>query len=592
MRICPAQCPNADHLADATDPSLLRKHSTFQSYRTATTTYPSIRTFYHEHPHASKLPNKPKPLPLLVFIHGLGGSLAQFSSLLTTLVNSAPCFGIDLPGCGRSRFELTRWGAYSHKALVELLAVAIQQACDASGTQEVILVGHSLGCSMGVSLAASGTSIPTTHKFEVVGMIAVCPKAFPLTPAQTKAYGKILKVPTLIFDLWRAWDRRGGLKSPSVLRFVGPGADEDTKKLQLRFNEQSRTGVWRRVAWGNFIEPGGGEHGVRAPDPEMWATLRVPLLIVSGASDPVTTTEDLTLISKALSVQGYVRYHEEALKSDASARSSDPAEAAAAASSLATGIADKTYPEAKASGRDSKEPNLILKTYVLPKPASHALLYDRSTYRLLSGLIQPFIADEIDERLSLGWQLLYLKDTNKWDVKNLAKWKAVGPVSDPIAGIFRAMKTLREVDEAHSPPQFVRDWKDQIKAVIDISHESPVYNPAELEAGGIEYHKFPTVSKLPPTAGEVEEFMALVDRLRSSAGGSDPRLVGVHCHYGFNRTGFFICAYLIQREGYGVQQALDEFQARRGPGIRHEHFIDTLFVRYCVGLRRPSVTHE
>ena len=66
--------------------------------------------------------------------------------------------------------------------------------------------------------------------------------------------------------------------------------------------------------------------------------------------------------------------------------------------------------------------------------------------------------------------------------------------------------------------------------------------------------------------------------------------IGVHCHYGYNRTGFFIVCYLVEKEGYSVQDAIDEFAKKRPPGIKHDHFIDTLFVRYCVGLRRaPSI---
>lgn len=135
----------------------------------------------------------------------------------------------------------------------------------------------------------------------------------------------------------------------------------------------------------------------------------------------------------------------------------------------------------------------VLKTSILPAPASHALLYDPATYRTLAGLIQDFLSEHVDTRLSLGWQLQHLSTEGKWDVKNLAKWQAVRPVSEPIAGIFRAMKTLREIDDTHSPGIFVRNWKGKIKAVIDISHESPVYDPKGLEEGGVEYHKFPTV---------------------------------------------------------------------------------------------------
>lgn len=55
---------------------------------------------------------------------------------------------------------------------------------------------------------------------------------------------------------------------------------------------------------------------------------------------------------------------------------------------------------------------------------------------------------------------------------------------------------------------------------------------------------------------------------------------------GFNRTGFFIVCYLVERLGYDVQAAIDEFAKRRPNGIKHAHFIDGLFVRYCKGLKR------
>ena len=131
--------------AESTDPGLLKKHSSFESYTTSSATYPTIRTFYRPHPQADKLPSKPTPLPLLVFIHGLGGSLAQFNPLLTSLVNVAPCLGIDLPGCGRSAFSPTSWDAYTPKALAELLSVVIRQHCDKDEGQGAILIGHSMG---------------------------------------------------------------------------------------------------------------------------------------------------------------------------------------------------------------------------------------------------------------------------------------------------------------------------------------------------------------------------------------------------------------------------------------------------------------
>ena len=576
----------------------------------------------------------------------LGGSLAQFHPLLTSLVNVAPCLGIDLPGCGLSEFSPKEWKAYSIEAMAELLSVAIGLHCDRDNGQGVILVGHSMGCSLSAVLASTSSSLNGKLDFNILGFIAICPQAAPPSPDQVALFRKLLYVPGPIFDIWRRWDRRGGPNSASVTRFVGPGADLETKKLQEKFNEQSRTPVWRRMAWGALPETrtdGSATGGL--PGPDIWARLEIPLYLIAAEMDTVTKPDQIAVILKGLG-----RAESETLI-EHNALSQAPVLNSQGSVQQISGAANQTeQPEHERSSSDitliknKSEPSSdhvkgdnspharhqVVKASILPSPASHAMLYDHATYRTLAGLIQTFLADHIDYRLSIGWQLQHMSTEGKWDVKNLEKWQAVAPVSEPIAGIFRAMKTLREIDDTHSPTIFVNNWKDKIKAVVDISHESPVYDPKGLEKGGIEYHKFPTVSKIPPTPEEVKDFIRLIDRLRPQGqpnttsatplsfqnlsiqklspspqtlqttpaieSNSSPlstegqRLIGVHCHYGFNRTGFFIASYLIERESYTVQQAIDIFTEKRPPGIRHEHFVDTLFGRYCFGGRRVITT--
>lgn len=575
--------------ADATDPGLLKKHSSVKSYTTSYATYPAIRTFYRPHPQADKLPSKPTPLPLLVFIHGLGGSLAQFNPLLTSLVNVAPCLGIDLPGCGRSAFSPTSWDAYVPKALADLLSVVISQQSDQNLDQGVILIGHSMGCSFSVLVANALRTI------EVLAIIGICPQATPPSDKQLAAFEKLLLVPTPIFDIWRTWDRRGGAQSASVARLVGKEANIEVKKLQERFNRQSKTAVWRRMAWGALPSRNGSEASQRGiPGLDDWASLKIPLFLVGGEGDNITKTDQIIKIGRALGKVDRPRTGQPTEQSPPSMNGNtdhplaEGKRKSSASKTELTVIGDSI--QSLSTIRSYSKKRQVLKTSILPSPASHAILYDPATYRTLAGLIQTFLYEHVDTRLSLGWQLQHLSTEGKWDVKNLAKWQAVRPVSEPIAGIFRAMKTLREIDETHSPEVFVRNWKGKIKAVIDISHESPVYDPKGLDEGGIEYHKFPTVSKIPPTREEVQDFIKLVDRLRTSSTtsheGGDDALIGVHCHYGFNRTGFFICCYLIEKEKYAVQRAIDLFASCRPPGIRHEHFLDQLFVRYCIGLKR------
>jgi pimeloyl-ACP methyl ester carboxylesterase len=149
--------PWTNDIPDAvtSDPPLLWKNSEVKSYKTSQFTYPSIRVFYRQHPKANELPIDPAPLPLLVFIHGLGGSVAQFHPLLTSLTNNASCLAVDLPGCGRSDFAPTDWGAYSTAALVELLELVIDEYLDRSRGQGVVLVGHSMGTVLAARLGRS-----------------------------------------------------------------------------------------------------------------------------------------------------------------------------------------------------------------------------------------------------------------------------------------------------------------------------------------------------------------------------------------------------------------------------------------------------
>ncbi|KAH8909833.1 alkaline phosphatase-like protein [Coniochaeta sp. PMI_546] len=545
--------------AKTTDPALLKKHSEIKTYTTSHFTYSGIRVFYRRHAQADQLPSTP-PLPLLVCLHGLGGSVAQFHPLLTSLTNISHCLAIDLPGCGASEFSQTSWEAYTTDALVELLELIIEDYRDKEAGQGVVLIGHSMGCSLGVRLASKAAPHATDLHNYVMGLVAICPNSGPPTEQQVSLFRKLLWIPGPIFDLWRAWDRRGGPESASVHRFVGADADAEAKRLQNLYNNQSRTPVWRRMAAGCLpvYEKGVPKGGL--PGKEVWAGLDIPVYLVGGEMDKVTPPQE---VGKILEI----------LKVGAAASEKDP---------------DPSTPSEPSSEVPPlpQHPKKVVKSIILPAPATHALLYTPSTARVLAGLVSDFLASHISGRLSLGWQLQYLSREGKWDVKNLEKWKKVAPVSEPIAGVFRAMKTLRELDETHTPSVFVKNWGHVIKDIVDISHDSPVYDPRGLETGGVRYHKLPTVSKIPPTEAEVDAFIGLVDRLRGEQERRakeedwDPEyVIGVHCHYGFNRTGYFIVCYIVERCGYNVKDAIETFARARPNGIRHSHFLDNLYLR-------------
>ena len=522
-----------------------------------------------------------------MFVHGLGGSLAQFNPLLTSLVNIAPCLGIDLPGCGLSDFAPTAWECYTPEALVELLGKVIEKHITSTERQGVVLIAHSMGCSLSALLACPESILRANQHINILGLVALCPRASPLSEQERAIYSRLLRLPTMLFDVWRRWDRRGGPESNSVARFVGKDADLGVKKLQERFNAQvrlwrfsssslfyhpqrrslvlydrlhpfaaqrlliwyvygtwmsvqqpspsplqsfriltvrlkkSRTPVWRRMALGMLPSIHGPTVKSGLPGLSVWATLDIPLLLIGGRNDQVTKPEEVEKISGELEARTLIGSTKE-LTGRRKTVNRDIFRNGIQQGGMKPTETNDHGQTNEAAPRDSlgitfySRNNQVVRTKILPAPASHALPYDPITYRTVAGNIQPFLADFVDSRLSIGWQLTYLSTEGKWDVKNLKKWRDVDPVSGPIAGIFRAMKTLRQIDDRHSPKEFIHDWGSKIYAVIDISHDSPVYDPKDFEEGSIGYYKLPSVSKIPPTTEETQEFIQLVDRLRTN----------------------------------------------------------------------------
>lgn len=480
-------------LSEYGDPPLVLKHSTTRSFTVAGVSL-NIRLFQMPHHKAKSLPK----LPIIFLIHGLGGQLNQFQSLIDNLSHFSEIVAIDLPGHGRSEYS-SKWEVYTQESLVSLLKQVIEFCVDID--REIVLVGHSMGCFLSVGLARRLGA-------RCLGLIAICPPG-QLTESQRRYQPILGYITPFLFNIFRTVDRLGGLYSSSVSRLLYPTASLELRKKQLRWNLQSNTNTLMRTAY-----------ALTAPTPEEWHSLDFPVFLIGAEGDKVTPPENIDLIKSWL-------------------------------------------------GPKSED---ISHTVI--HGTGHACLIERP--EVICGLISDFITKYVDSKLSLGWQLAFFASKmDKWSLKNENKWRQVQPVSPQIEGThFRAMKTLRQDDEIHSPSTVEKLYSD-ITDIIDISREAPPYDPTTFKS--IIYHKFPTVSKLPPTREEVTQFINLVDGILEN---NKDAIISVHCHYGFNRTGFFLCCYMIERLGFSIKKALNAFQEVKPPGIKHSHFIDELYVRY------------
>jgi len=111
--------------------------------------------------------------------------------------------------------------------------------------------------------------------------------------------------------------------------------------------------------------------------------------------------------------------------------------------------------------------------------------------------------------------------------------------------------------------------------IIDLSKDEPPYLTEDPNIPN--YTKLANTSKVVPPQEEVRDFISVASKFHESA--SDKEIF-VHCHYGYNRTGFMICSYLIEKLGVPVSESIRRFETARPPGIKHQHFKDELYLRY------------
>ncbi len=126
----------------------------------------------------------------------------------------------------------------------------------------------------------------------------------------------------------------------------------------------------------------------------------------------------------------------------------------------------------------------------------------------------------------------------------------------------------------------VRQSGGILGVIFDLTNTNRFYDAeSEVRANGIVYYKLPCRGHGEAPSPELtQEFICRVEGFVRK---NPTQLIGVHCTHGFNRTGFLICAYLIDKLDFSVDMAVTMFAAVRPPGIYKQMYIDELFKRYA-----------
>jgi pimeloyl-ACP methyl ester carboxylesterase len=202
----------------------------------------------------------PANAPHVVFVHGLGGSLATWSLNLPSFAGQFRICALDLVGAGSSAKPATD---YSVPALAEFLA----RFLDVLGPdwQRVSIVGHSLGGA--VALAFAGSYPLRIERLILVDSAGLGPE-----------------IDRTVLDLTRSEPTRENLRTELTHFFAQPDLVQQALVEQL-YQQRAQPGAHEALVATSIAAFGDGQQRIDLRD--TLVGLNIPALVVWGDADAV-----------------------------------------------------------------------------------------------------------------------------------------------------------------------------------------------------------------------------------------------------------------------------------------------------------------
>ncbi|GJQ88114.1 hypothetical protein Trydic_g13122 [Trypoxylus dichotomus] len=129
-------------------------------------------------------------------------------------------------------------------------------------------------------------------------------------------------------------------------------------------------------------------------------------------------------------------------------------------------------------------------------------------------------------------------------------------------------------------PTTLLKYQPKIKLIIDLTNTDSgrYYDAEKFSKNGVRIEKIKCVGgpTQVPSVFAVEKFIDIVNEFLGNPEVDPESLVGVHCTHGLNRTGYFICKYMIEKLGIRPEDAVKYFQTSRGYSIERKHLINDI----------------
>ncbi|KAI3383956.1 hypothetical protein SNEBB_006865 [Seison nebaliae] len=166
-------------------------------------------------------------------------------------------------------------------------------------------------------------------------------------------------------------------------------------------------------------------------------------------------------------------------------------------------------------------------------------------------------------------------------------YATITPIGDVIEGT-RIIPIKTPITETNFSPEIcideLRKRKFQIKTIINLTNEKRYYKDKDFEKFNINVIRLPVrgCGRI-PSDELVDTFIEIIDKFHKD---NPDTYVLIHCLHGLNRTGYFICRYLIKNHQMRPFEAIEKFNRNRHHEIRYRSLVDDLL------RRQPTLTFK
>ncbi|XP_069095895.1 uncharacterized protein [Pleurodeles waltl] len=132
----------------------------------------------------------------------------------------------------------------------------------------------------------------------------------------------------------------------------------------------------------------------------------------------------------------------------------------------------------------------------------------------------------------------------------------------PLKGVINQRLTPNQKFTPKDLIAEIRAQGEELGIVIDLTNTNRYYEVKDLPKN-VSYQKLPTAGLEVPDDDAILQFKKIVRKFLRQNQHND-KLIGVHCTTGLSRTGYLICRYLVDVDGWNPDVAMKAFQDSRG----------------------------